>query len=233
MDCQDVTVGRFFVGKMPPAALHQAIIVLKGGTPFHPFEILMVRAQVWGDVPFLNKTGKTPLIPLRDQEWSWEQPGHGIQVPISYPHWGIMTLPQSWRVEGKLHWAPSQSYPWSCSLPLLHMLSPDHRPWGCWQADSGGAESPGWSGGVMVLEPHKGPETLGVILPVEVPGSTNELVASPVMMVASELGTPAAQRRVSFSLMASSLAWIATRIWTFSSCAHTSSSFWRRRSFVF
>ena len=89
MDCLDVTVGRFFVVKIPPTALCQAIIALRGGAPFCPFEILMVGAQVQGDVPPLNKISEMPLIPLEDQKLSWEQPGHGDQVPISYPHWQI------------------------------------------------------------------------------------------------------------------------------------------------
>ena len=33
IDCLDVIVGRFLVGKTPPTALCQAIIVLRGGTP--------------------------------------------------------------------------------------------------------------------------------------------------------------------------------------------------------
>ena len=76
IDCLNLTVGRFFVGKMSPAALCQAIIILREGAPFHPFEILMVAAQVQGNVPSLNKIGKMPLVPLGDQELSWQQPGH-------------------------------------------------------------------------------------------------------------------------------------------------------------
>ena len=83
------------------------------------------------------------------------------------------------------------------------------------------------------VTPHAGPGTLGSYPPMVVPGSSDEFVAAPVMMVAFRLGTPAAQRRVAFSVMASRLVVIATRIWTFSSCAHTSFSFWRRMSFVF
>ena len=52
----------------------------------------------------------------------------------------------------------------------------------------------------------------GVIPPVEVPGSSDEVAATPVMMAASELGTHAAQRRAAFSAMAYRLAWITTRI---------------------
>ena len=48
MDCMDVTVGRFLVGETSPAAVCQAIIVLGGGTSFHPSEVLMVRVQVQG-----------------------------------------------------------------------------------------------------------------------------------------------------------------------------------------
>ena len=80
--------------------------------------------------------------------------------------------------------------------------------------------------------PHEGPGTLGSYLPVEVPGSADELVAGRVMIVSSRAGTPAVWRRVAFSRMASRLALIATRIWTFS-CAHTSFLFWMRRSFLF
>ena len=70
MDCTDVTAGRFFVGEMPPAALCQAIIILEGGAPFHPLEVLMVGAEVQRDVPPLNKISKTPSIPLRDWKLS-------------------------------------------------------------------------------------------------------------------------------------------------------------------
>ena len=91
MDCMNVTVGRLLVGKTPPAALHQAIIVIGGGTSFHPFEVLMVRVQVQGDVLPLNEISEIPLIPLGDRMLSWEQPGHRDQTPISYPHWWIMT----------------------------------------------------------------------------------------------------------------------------------------------
>ena len=40
----NVTVGRFLVVKMPPAALSQAIIVLGGGASFHPFDVLSLGA---------------------------------------------------------------------------------------------------------------------------------------------------------------------------------------------
>ena len=67
-----------------------------------------------------------------------------------------------------------------------------------------------WQGGGATA-PAKvlGPRELS---PVEVPGSSDELVAALVVMVASGVGTPAAQRRVAFSAMASRLVWIATRI---------------------
>ena len=55
MDCLHITVGRLLVGKMSPAALFQAIIVLGGGTSFHPLKIFMVEVQVQGDVLPLNK----------------------------------------------------------------------------------------------------------------------------------------------------------------------------------
>ena len=72
MDCVDVTVGRFFVfvGEIPPVALCQAIIVLRRGASFHPLEVLMVREQVKGDVPPLNKTGETPSISLGNRKLS-------------------------------------------------------------------------------------------------------------------------------------------------------------------
>ena len=73
----------------------------------------------------------------------------------------------------------------------------------------------------------------GVIPPVEVPGYPDELVAALVMVATSESGTPAAWRRVVFSVTAGRLVQMATRIWTFSSCACMSFSFWRRRSFMF
>ena len=72
MDCMDVTAGRFFVGEMPLAAHCQAIIVLGGGTPFHPLEVLMVRVQVQGDVPPLKTIGGMPSIPLGNRKPSWE-----------------------------------------------------------------------------------------------------------------------------------------------------------------
>ena len=80
--------------------------------------------------------------------------------------------------------------------------------------------------------PHKGPGTLEVP-PVKVPGSSDELVTVPVMMAASRSGAPVAQRRMALSVTAGILVQIATRIWTFSSCAHINFSFWRRRTFVF
>ena len=51
---------------MPPTALCKAIIVLGGGTSYCPFEVLMVRVQVEGDVPPLNESGEMPLIPHGD-----------------------------------------------------------------------------------------------------------------------------------------------------------------------
>ena len=50
MDCTDVTADRFSVDETPPAALHQTIIVPAGDTPIYPLEVLMVRAQVQGDI---------------------------------------------------------------------------------------------------------------------------------------------------------------------------------------
>ena len=50
------------------------------------------------------------------------------------------------------------------------------------------------------------------LTPVEVPGPSDELVAVPVMMAVSGLGTPAVQRIAAFSVMAGRLAQIATRI---------------------
>ena len=144
------------------------------------------------------------------------------------------SCPESQRVEGKLYWALSLSYSWSHSLPLVQMLSPGHRLWGRWPADSGSAESLVWSGEVVVLEPLQMSWDPGELFPpVEVPDSSDELVAAPVMMAASELGTFAAWRRAAFSTMVSRLTWIATRIWTFSSCVCFSFSFSRRRSFLF
>ena len=67
MDCANVTVGRFLVSKMPPTALCQANIVLGGGTSFHPFEVLAVRAQAQRDVLPLNKIGEMPSIPFGDE----------------------------------------------------------------------------------------------------------------------------------------------------------------------
>ena len=61
--CMDVTAGRFFVAKMPPKALYQTIIVLRGGAPFCPLEVLTVRVWVQEDVLPLNKIGKMPLVP--------------------------------------------------------------------------------------------------------------------------------------------------------------------------
>ena len=55
-------------------------------------------------------------------------------------------------------------------------------------------------------------ELWGVLPPVEVPGSSEELVAASVMVTTSKLGTPAAQRKVAFSEMASRLVQMAARI---------------------
>ena len=60
----DMTVDRLLDGEMPSAALCQANIVLGGGTPFHPLEVIMVGAQVWGDVPHLNKIHEMPSPPI-------------------------------------------------------------------------------------------------------------------------------------------------------------------------
>ena len=45
-----MTLHRLLIGKAATTALCQAIIVLRGGAIFCPLEILMVRAQVQGDV---------------------------------------------------------------------------------------------------------------------------------------------------------------------------------------
>ena len=76
----DVTSGRFFVSEMPPKALCQGIIILQGGAPSCPLEILLLRMQVLENLSSLNEIGKTALIPLRDWKLSQEQPGHGDQV---------------------------------------------------------------------------------------------------------------------------------------------------------
>ena len=89
--CIDMTAGRLLIGETPPAALCQAIIFLGGGAPFHSLEVLMVGVQVQGDILPLNKISEMPLVPLRNRKLGWEQPGHRDQVPIRYPHWGIMT----------------------------------------------------------------------------------------------------------------------------------------------
>ena len=49
----------------------------------------MFGTQVQLDVLPLDEVGEMPLIPLGDWELSQGQPGHGDQVPISYPHQGI------------------------------------------------------------------------------------------------------------------------------------------------
>ena len=88
-----------------------------------------------------------------------------------------------------------------------------------------------WQGGSAGAPMIWGP--WGVIPPVEFPGFPEELVVTPVMIVASCLGTPAAQRRAASFAMTGRLEWMATKIWAFSSCAHISFLFWRRRSFLF
>ena len=58
--------------------------------------------------------------------------------------------------------------------------------------------------------PHEGPGNQGSYpLPEEVPGSSDELVAAPVMMAASRLGTLAVWRRVAFLAMAGRLMRVA------------------------
>ena len=42
----DMTLGIFFVSETPSAVLCQAIIILQGGAPFHPLEILPLILQV-------------------------------------------------------------------------------------------------------------------------------------------------------------------------------------------
>ena len=229
MDCLDVTVGRFSVGKMPPAALFQATIVLRGGAPFHPFEILTVRVQVQGDIPPLNKIGEMPSIPLRDWKLSWEQPSHGEQVPISYPHWGItahILKVRGWRVniiELPLRGTPRVA-------PYLHL--------GCWVQVTG-HEAVGWQ--IQGMQEVQG-DPVGVVLkhpqrswdPGELsPQWRFQVPLISWWLMASEWGTPAAWRKAAVSAMASRLAQIATRIWTFSSCIHTSFLFWMRWSFMF
>ena len=68
--------------------------------------------------------------------------------------------------------------------------------------------------------PYIGPGTLGNYPPIEVPGSSEELVAAPVMMATSGSGTPAAQSKVDFSVMASRQVQMAARIWTSLLCLH-------------
>ena len=57
--------------------------------------------------------------------------------------------------------------------------------------------------------PFEGPGTLGGLPPVEVPVSSDELMAAPVMMAASGSGTLAAQRRAAFWAVAGRLVPIA------------------------
>ena len=140
---------------------------------------------------------------------------------------------KSHRVEGKLHWAPSLSYSQSFSLPLLWTLSWGHKPWGSQLADSEGTESLGWSNEVVVLEPPQRSWDPGELFHSGGSRLLWWVVADPVIMAASKLGTPTAWRRMAFSAMAGRLVWIATRIWTFSSCACISLLFWRRSSFIF
>ena len=166
MNCMHVTVGRFFVGEMPPTTLCQAIIILRGGAPFCPFGILMVGAQVQEDVLPLNKISAMPSIPLRYWDLSWEQPGHGDQVPISYLYWGIMAhmlKVEGWgmnfielslwatpRVAHCLHfrcWLQSTGHKAvSQQLQEVQQVWGDPTRWWCWS-------------------PHEGPGTLGSCSP--------------------------------------------------------------------
>ena len=45
MDHTDMAVDRFFVDEVPPTALCQAVIVLRGGTPFCSLEIFTIGVQ--------------------------------------------------------------------------------------------------------------------------------------------------------------------------------------------
>ena len=151
-------------------------------------------------------------------------------VTMTRPLWATLIQElwlMSWKSDGggELHWVPSQNYPQSNSLPEFQTLSPGHLLLGSWLVDSGGAEILGWCSEVVVLEPPQRSWALGRYPQVEVQGSSDELLAMPVMMVASGPGTPAVWRRVAISVMTYRLAWIATRIWNVSSCAYTSFSF--------
>ena len=190
--------------------------------------------MVQGDAPPLNKIGQMSSIPSVIGKPGWKQPGHGDKVPISYLTEGLWLM--SWKSEGggqtllsSLSELLSESLPFSA-------LDAESRSLAMRQSASRfrGAESLGWSSEVVVPEaPQRSWHPGELPLPVEVPGFSDKLVAASVMMAASRLGTPKAWRRVAFSAIASRLAWIATRIWTFYSWAHTSFSFWRKRSFLF
>ena len=176
----------------------QAIAVLGGGTSY-PLEVLMVGAQVWGDDLPLNKISDTPSNPLRDRKPSWEQTGHGDQVPINYPHWGIMThvlKVKGWRVNfiefplrATLGVPPSLSL--RCWVQVTSYDAVGQQIQGVQEVQG---DPPRW----WWQSSCKGPGTLGVTPPVEAPGSSDELVAAPVRMAASRLGTPTVWRRAAF-----------------------------------
>ena len=68
MDCTDVAAVRLLVGEMSSTALYQAVTVISRSDPFCPLEVIMVRVQVQGNVPPLNKIGEMPFIPLRNRK---------------------------------------------------------------------------------------------------------------------------------------------------------------------
>ena len=172
-----------------------------------------------------------PSIPLWYWELSQELPSYGDQVTICYPHQRIMA--HILKVGGQrvnFIELPLQAAPGVTTC--LHF--------GCWvQVTS--HEEVAWqiqgSGVIKWNEGARAPAKVwgpwGVIPAVEIQGSSDELVAASLIMATSESGTPAVQRRAAFSATASRLAWMATRNWTFCSCASMSFSFLRRRSFMF
>ena len=128
MTCTDVTLGRFFVSKTP-GALCQTIVILQGGTPFCPLEILPLRMQFCGGCLILEWNQQDSFnTPWRSgaesrTTWLW---GPGPYKLSSLRDYG--SHPECWRAEGEHHWAPSSSCSCSHSLHLLQILSPGHKP---------------------------------------------------------------------------------------------------------
>ena len=165
--------------------------------------------QAQGDVLPLDKISDMSLTPLKDLEPSWKQPGH----------WEIMThilKVRGWRMN---------------FIKLPTRVTPRVTPCLCWVQVTGHKAVSWQIQGVQKVwdylmrwwapEPTQRSSDPGELLSLQWRFQV-QLVATPVMVAMSELGTPAAQRRAAFSAMAGRLVQMAAMFWTFSSCAYMS-----------